>query len=38
MHAETKYKPEESAPIFIAVKSLMKKIASRMDEDGMPLA
>ncbi|BBN89710.1 hypothetical protein AZSP09_27330 [Azospira sp. I09] len=38
MHVETKYKPEESEPIFIAVKSLMKKIANRMDEYGMPLA
>jgi len=38
MHVETKYTPEEALHIFDAVKAFMKKVASRMDENGMPLA
>lgn len=38
MHVENKYNPEEAEHIFVAVKGFMKKIASRMDEQGLPLA
>lgn len=38
MHVETKYTPEEAERIFNAVKGFMMKLASRMDEQGQPLA
>lgn len=38
MHVETKYTPEEAEHIFQAVQSFMKKLASRLDEQGQPLA
>jgi hypothetical protein len=38
MHVENKYSREEAIHIFGAVKGFMKKLASRMDEQGMPLA
>ena len=37
MHVENKYTDDEADHIFIAVKGFMKKLASRMDEDGLPL-
>lgn len=36
MHVENKYTEEEALEIFQTVKSLMKRIASRMDEHGQP--
>lgn len=38
MHIDQKYTEEEAEMIFIAVKHFMQKIASRMDENGLPLA
>jgi hypothetical protein len=38
MHVETKYTEEEAKDIFDAVKTLMRKIASRFDEKGIPFA
>jgi hypothetical protein len=38
MHVENKYTDDEAEHIFISVKGFMKKLASRMDEDGKPLA
>jgi hypothetical protein len=38
MHVESKYTDEEAEHIFIAVRGFMKKLASRMDESGQPLA
>ena len=38
MHVENKYTDEEAEHIFVAVRGFMKKIASRMNEDGQPLA
>jgi hypothetical protein len=38
MHVENKYTEDEAEHIFVAVKGFMKKISSRMDEDGLPLA
>lgn len=38
MHVERKYTPDDAEHIFIAVKGFMKKLASRCDEDGLPLA
>ncbi len=38
MHVESKYLASEAQEIFAAVRTLMQKVASRMDEDGLPLA
>lgn len=38
MHVETKYTSDEAEHIFVAVKGFMKKLASRVDESGKPLA
>lgn len=38
MHVENKYTEDEAEHIFIAVKGFMKKLASRMDENGEPKA
>lgn len=38
MHLEQKYTPEEALHLFELVKGLMRQIANRMDEDGLPLA
>jgi hypothetical protein len=38
MHVENKYTDEEAEHIFAAVKGFMKKLASRMDENGEPKA
>ena len=38
MHVENKYTDEEAEHIFVAVRGFMKKLASRMDEDGNPKA
>jgi hypothetical protein len=38
MHVENKYTDEEAEHIFMAVKGFMKKLASRCDERGLPLA
>ncbi len=38
MHVDNKYTNEEAEHIFIAVKGFMKKLASRMDEQGEPKA
>lgn len=38
MHVETVYTEEEAMLIFKATEGFMKKIASRMDEGGLPLA
>jgi hypothetical protein len=37
MHVEKKYTDDEAEHIFVAVKGFMMKLASRMDEDGLPL-
>lgn len=37
MHLSQKYTPDEARHIMDVVKGFMKKLASRMDEDGMPL-
>jgi hypothetical protein len=36
MHHEHSYSEDDARNIFIAVRSIMKAIASRMDEDGQP--
>jgi len=36
MHVETKYTDDEAEHIFVSVKGFMKKLASRMDENGEP--
>jgi hypothetical protein len=38
MHVENKYTDDEAEHIFLATKGFMKKLASRMDEDGEPKA
>jgi hypothetical protein len=38
MHVENKYTEDEAEHIFVAVRGFMKKLSSRMDEDGKPLA
>jgi hypothetical protein len=38
MHVDSKYISEEAEHIFISVRAFMKKLASRMDEQGQPLA
>jgi hypothetical protein len=38
MHVENKYTPEEAEDIFVAVRGFMRKLASRMDGQGQPLA
>jgi hypothetical protein len=38
MHLDQKYTDEEARHIFEVVKGFMKKLASRIDEDGKPLA
>jgi hypothetical protein len=38
MHVENKYTPEEADHIFGAVRGFMRKLASRCDEQGLPLA
>ena len=38
MHVENKYTDEEAEHIFFAVKGFMKRLTSRMDENGLPLA
>jgi hypothetical protein len=38
MHVENKYTADEAEHIFVAVRAFMKTLASRMDEQGQPLA
>jgi hypothetical protein len=38
MHVEKKYLPHEAQEIFASVRTLMQKVASRMNEEGLPLA
>jgi len=38
MHLDQKYTTEEARHIFEVVRGFMKKLASRLDEDGLPLA
>ena len=38
MHVESKYDLDEAHQIFAAIRTLMQKVASRMDENGMPMA
>lgn len=38
MHIERRYTDEEAEHILSAVRSFLKKIARRLDEDGLPLA
>lgn len=38
MHFDEKYTVEEAEEIFLLVKGVMKRVASRMDENGLPLA
>ncbi|OMG55198.1 hypothetical protein BJN45_08645 [Azonexus hydrophilus] len=38
MHVDKKYNPDEAMSMFIAVRSFMTKLASRMDEQGLPKA
>lgn len=38
MHIENKYTDDEAEHIFVAIKGFMKKLASRMDEGGLPVA
>lgn len=38
MHVENVYNQEQAQLVFDNVKAFMKKVASRMDEDGLPLA
>jgi hypothetical protein len=38
MHLDQKYTLEEARHIFEIVNGLMRKLASRMDENGLPLA
>jgi hypothetical protein len=38
MHVSGKYTDDEAKHIFVAVEGFMKKLSSRMDENGLPLA
>jgi hypothetical protein len=38
MHVENKYTEDEAEHIFVTVRGFMKKLASRMDEQGQPAA
>jgi hypothetical protein len=38
MHLDQKYTPEVARHIFEIVGGFMRKLSSRMDEDGLPLA
>ncbi len=38
MHVENKYTEDEAEHVFVAVRGFMMKLASRMDEQGLPLA
>jgi hypothetical protein len=38
MHLDQKYMPDEAKHVMDVVKGFMRKLASRMDEDGKPLA
>ncbi len=38
MHVENKYTDDEAEHIFVAVKGFMMKLASRCDENGLPVA
>lgn len=38
MHVEKKYTDEEAEHVFMAVRGFMRKLASRLDENGQPLA
>ena len=38
MHLDQVYTPEDARHIFEVVGGFMRKLASRMDEDGLPLA
>jgi hypothetical protein len=38
MHVESKYLPQEAEHILVAVGAFMRKLASRMDENGDPKA
>ncbi|MGB8901471.1 MAG: hypothetical protein WCC90_20505 [Methylocella sp.] len=38
MHLDQVYTPEDARHIFEIVGGFMRKLASRMDEDGLPLA
>jgi hypothetical protein len=38
MHVENKYTDDEAEHIFVAVKGVMMKLASRCDENGDPKA
>lgn len=38
MHIENKYTSDEAGHIFVAVRGFMRRLASRMDEQGLPLA
>ena len=38
MHLETTYNPEQAEHLFALTKGFMKIVASRLDEDGQPLA
>lgn len=38
MHLDQKYTEEEATDVFAIVGAFMRKLASRMDEDGLPLA
>jgi len=38
MHAVSRYDTEKARELFDVTKAFMKKVASRMDEDGLPLA
>jgi hypothetical protein len=38
MHPASKYTDDEARHIFVAVEGFMKKLSSRMDENGLPLA
>ncbi|MEA2978089.1 MAG: hypothetical protein QOF19_3609 [Alphaproteobacteria bacterium] len=38
MHVENKYTDDEAEHVFVAVRGFMKKLSSRADEEGKPLA
>lgn len=38
MHVDTKHTDDEAEAIFLAIRGFMKKLASRLDENGQPLA
>jgi hypothetical protein len=38
MHVESKYNEEETEHILSAVRGFMRKLASRLDENGLPYA